>query len=113
MKIFIDEYRTPEQKYIDHTDWTPIKNCNDFVQMMDRLINEKKWIDSVSFDYQTNNYQISLNCFSYLIKTCILKDLKMPNINIHSDVLNIEGIFKSVGSRYEQIMNKKIIINTI
>lgn len=113
MKIFLDDKRLPKQKYTDYKNWVRVTNVNDFLGLIDSLIKENKWIDYVSFDYDTNKHHISLFCFDYLIKRCILKDKKMPIINIHSDDLSSKGVFISIGNRYETITRNKVEINQV
>ena len=113
MKVFIDEKRKPEEKYSDYDSWIHINNINEFVSFIDHLIKNNEWVEFVSFDYDSNRYHISLLCFEHLIKSCILKDRQMPQIFLHSDDSSSEGVFKSIGSKYERMTNNKVSINII
>ena len=104
-KIFLDDCRNPLG-----TDWTIVRNSNEFKALLDKICNEMKdWIDTVSFDYELNELNWNgLGCFKVLYKRCIKYGFPMPKIIVHSGYPGVEKYFKSVADSFEMRTDQKI-----
>lgn len=121
IKIYLDDVRTP----ID-SDWVVVRNYDEFVTLIDSI----NWdqIDCISLDHDlgdtammeyyrnvspnyTLNYQnitekTGLDCAKRLIEICLEKDLKMPQIYVHS--ANPIGSANIMGYINNFLMNSRL-----
>ncbi len=123
MKLFLDDYRQPEELnaisqykdpiYADNDDWVVVKSYDEFVKTIEEQgVPELVSFDHdladmhygiTTFDYNTIEEKTGYHCAKWLIDYCIEKKIPYPKYEVHS--------FNVVGSKNIEMLIQNFIKN--
>ncbi len=113
VKLFVDDYRHPVEKFKDGDSWIICRTYKAFVEQLDKAIENKVPIAAVSFDYDlssTDREYDGADCFKALVRNLVSSRIEeVPLLYIHSEFPGAETKFMGIAGSLSRHLDYKDI----